>query len=129
MGPIARVLVRNASREASDLVSLIQTVAAKIGDPKDRDAFLRATGGGVALASASRRSDSATELPPGGGIPLTPDYIDRASQLLAIHLGPIAKVLTKRAAQTGCSQEQFIAALATHLSDDRERARFLKALV
>jgi serine/threonine-protein kinase len=131
VGPIARVLVRNASRETSDLVSLLQSVATKIRSAPDREDFLRITGAGVALSAEMRRSNSDTEFPGGatvGGVPLTPEYIERASQLLAIHLGPIAKVLAKRAAQSGASQEQFVATLATHLGDDRERARFLKAL-
>ena len=129
VGPIARVLVRNAARETTDLVSLLHSVATKIRSTPDREDFLRLTGAGVALASASRRSDSdAGSAAADGGVPPTPDYIERASQLLAIHLGPIAKVLAKRAAQSGSSQEQFVATLAAHLSDDRERARFLNAL-
>lgn len=128
VGPIARVLVRNASRETSDLVSLLHCVATKIRSSPDRADFLRLTGAGVALASTHRRPVSDAESPASGGIPLTSDYIERASQLLAIHLGPIAKVLAKRAAQSGAGQEQFVATLAAHLSDDRERARFLKAL-
>jgi eukaryotic-like serine/threonine-protein kinase len=131
VGPIARVLVRNASRETGDLVSLVQTVAEKIRSSPDREAFLRVTGAGVASAFTARRSDSDAEshgARSGGGTPLTPEYVARASQLLAVHLGPIAKVLATRAAQSGSSQEQFVAALAARLSDDRERARFLKAL-
>jgi serine/threonine-protein kinase len=59
---------------------------------------------------------------------LAPEYVARAAQLLAVHVGPIAKVLAKRAAQPGSSPEEFVAVLAAHLSDDRERARFLRAL-
>jgi hypothetical protein len=43
-------------------------------------------------------------------------------------MGPIAKVLAKRAAQSGSSREQFVITLAAHLTDDRERARFLREL-
>jgi hypothetical protein len=43
-------------------------------------------------------------------------------------MGPIATVLAKRAAQPGSSQEQFVGALASHLSDDGERAKFLRTL-
>jgi serine/threonine-protein kinase len=131
VGPIAaHVLVRTATLETSDLPSLIQWLAAKIKSSQDREAFL---GARVASASAAKQEHSAsdTELcgpAAGDGTPLTPEYIARASQLLATYMGPIAKVLANRAAQPGSSQEQFVAALCAHLSDGRERACFLKAL-
>jgi eukaryotic-like serine/threonine-protein kinase len=131
VGPIAQVLVRNATHETQDLVSLIQWLAAKIRSAPDREVFLRGTG--VITASAAKLAHSASDTevcdaPTEGGTPLTPEYIARASQLLAVHLGPIAKVLAKRAAQPSSSQEQFVAALAAHLSDDRDRAGFLREL-
>jgi len=129
LGPIARVLVRSATHETSDLVALIQWLAAKISIAPDREAFLR--GAGVVSAGSPGRSNSDTRgfvAPAGSGVPLTPDYIARAGQLLAVHLGPIAQILARRAGSQGSSQEQFVATLATHLSDDRERARFLKDL-
>jgi hypothetical protein len=129
LGPIARVLVRTATQETSDLVSLIQWLAAKISIAPDREAFLR--GAGVVSTAAVGRSNSDTKSSApqtGSGAPLTPEYIARASQLLAIYLGPIAQILARRAAQQGPGREQFVATLATHLSDDRERARFLRAL-
>jgi len=63
-----------------------------------------------------------------GPRPLTPEDIARAVQLLAVRVGPIAHVLAKRATRPGGSREQFIAALAAHLSDDAERADFRRAL-
>jgi eukaryotic-like serine/threonine-protein kinase len=59
---------------------------------------------------------------------LTPEDISRATQLLTAHMGPIAPVLAKRAAQSGVTRDQFIASLASHLSDDTARSRFLEAL-
>jgi eukaryotic-like serine/threonine-protein kinase len=133
VGPIARVLVRGASQETSDLPSLIQTLAAKIERLPEREAFLRsaaaATASTTSFTSLRSAGDTGTggDLT-GGGAPLTPEYVARAAQLLAVHVGPIATVLAKRAAQPGSSQEEFVAILAAHLNDDRERARFLRAL-
>ncbi len=56
---------------------------------------------------------------------LTPEDVARASQLLTAQMGPIAAVLAKRAAKPGCTREQFIAALASHLGDDAARTRFI----
>jgi predicted Ser/Thr protein kinase len=132
VGPIARVLVRSAARETSDLVSLIQWVALKITSSTDREAFLRGIGVGWVSQTKLARSTSGAQVfgaaLAGGGEPLTPEYVTQAAQHLAVHLGPIAKVLAKRAAQPGSSREQFVTTLATHLTDDRERARFLRAL-
>jgi predicted Ser/Thr protein kinase len=129
LGPIARVLVRTATHETSDLVSLIQWLAAKISIAPDREAFLKGAGVVSVFSAVHSNSDTRSSTPQtGGGTPLTPEYIARASQLLAVHLGPIAQILARRVAQQGSSQEQFVATLATHLGDDRERARFLKSL-
>jgi hypothetical protein len=129
VGPIAGVLVRSGTRETGDLVSLIRWLAAKLRNAPDRAAFLSSSGVTAASALGLVRSDSdISSTPADGGAALTPEYIARASKLLAVYLGPIAIVLAKRAAQPGSSQEQFVDALAAHLSDDRERARFLRTL-
>jgi serine/threonine protein kinase len=119
VGPIAGIWVRSAARESRDLVALIQSLAAKFSDAADRDAFLR--GFGVTPADTKNA-------PAESGVPLTAEYIERAARLLAVHMGPIATVLAKRAALPGSSQQQFADTLASHLGDDRERARFLRAL-
>jgi len=131
VGPIAGVWVRSGARETGDLVALVQCLAAKFSDAADRDAFL--TSFGVTSGSTPTRSHSgvdadAYETGADGGVPLTPEYIARAARLLAVHMGPIATVLARRAAQPGSSQEQFVDALAAHLNDDGERAKFLRTL-
>ena len=129
VGPIAGVWVRSGARETSDLVALIQLLAAKFSEAADREAFLRSFG--VTPAPSAAHSDTDNEdcgTAANGGTPLTPEYIARAARVLTVHMGPIATVLAKRAALPGSSQEQFVDALASHLSDDSERARFLRTL-
>jgi hypothetical protein len=58
--------------------------------------------------------------------PLTAEVTQRASQLLARYVGPIATVLTRRAAQTAADEAQLYSMLAEKLTDTAERARFLK---
>ena len=58
--------------------------------------------------------------------PLTAEITQRASQLLARYMGPIASVLTRRAAQTAADEAQLYAILAEKLTDTTERERFLK---
>jgi serine/threonine-protein kinase len=138
VGPIARVMVRRAAKETTDVVALTQVLAGRIIGPAEREQFLKGAGIAAAPATTPPRPKSAHEATggqqsgigtlPGSQRPLTPEDIARASQLLIAHVGPIAPVLAKRAAKPGCSREQFIAALAVHLKDDGARSRFLDSL-
>jgi eukaryotic-like serine/threonine-protein kinase len=138
VGPVARVMVRHAATKTNDIVSMTLSLAEKINSHKDRDAFLKGVGVRTKLAPPPPRPSTLEETigaargtagdAARGSRPLTPEDIARAVQLLAVQVGPIAHVLAKRVARPGCSREQFIAALAAHLSDDAERAGFLRAL-
>jgi hypothetical protein len=60
-----------------------------------------------------------------GGAELTPVAVRHASELLARHLGPLARVLTERAAKTAPNVRALYCALADHLQDPSERTQFL----
>jgi serine/threonine-protein kinase len=136
VGPIAKVMVRRAAKDTLDVVTLTNALAAHIAKPADREDFLK--GAGVGAPAVTRPPRSKADPEPSGtrqsgtgtGAPrsLTPEDISRASQLLTAHVGPIAAVLAKRAATSGVTRDQFIASLASHLSDDTARSRFLEAL-
>lgn len=138
VGPIARVMVRRAAKETTDVGALTQVVAAQIIGASEREQFLKGAGIATGPATTPPGPKSAREATSGrqSGIgtlsgsqrPLTPEDIARASKLLTAHVGPIAPVLAKRAAIPGCSREQFIAALALHVKDDGARLRFLDSL-
>jgi serine/threonine-protein kinase len=136
VGPIAKVMVRRAAKETTDIVALTQQLASKIASAAESEEFLK--GAGLAPARTPPPSHSRSSQDTKSGTqsmafplaqrPLTPEDIARASQLLVTYMGPIAPVLAKRAAKAGTTREQFIAALAAHLRDDAARARFLDAL-
>jgi eukaryotic-like serine/threonine-protein kinase len=136
VGPIARVMVRRAAKETTDIVALTQQLASKIASVTEREEFLKGAGLAPAQAPLPSHSKSPQDTNsgaqftsfPGAPRPLTPEDVARASRLLVTHMGPIAPVLAKRAAKAGATREQFIAALAAHLRDDAARARFLDAL-
>jgi eukaryotic-like serine/threonine-protein kinase len=130
LGPIAAIMVRRAARETTDTASLIDWLAARIDELSERERFLHDVGrmniGAPSPVDAPTRWQS--EPAPIGPAPPTAEDIARAAQLLVSRLGPIAPVLARRTAQqAGCSREQFIATLATHLTDERERAQFVTA--
>jgi serine/threonine-protein kinase len=131
VGPIARVMVRRAAKDTLDVVTLTHALAAGIAKPADREEFLKGAGVGAPPRSKADPEPPGGRQPgPGRGAPrsLTPEDISLASQLLTAHVGPIAAVLAKRAAAPGVSRDQFIASLASHLSDDAARSRFIEAL-
>ena len=80
-------------------------------------------------------TSSSASFPPGSGgagtgapagSPPTSEAIEAATRCLAPYLGPIAKVVARRAAEKATSIRQFHALLAENLSDEGERARFLR---
>jgi serine/threonine-protein kinase len=138
VGPIAKVVVRRAAREARDIVQLTHILADKIPKTAHREEFLKGVGVLAAnpentlprIASQSATAGQLNGAAYGTGSQrlLTPDDVSRATRLLMAQMGPIAPVLAKRAAKPGATREQFIAALASYLKDDAARSRFLDAL-
>ena len=138
VGPLASVLVRRAARECQDLHELYGKLAEQVSDPRARDAFLGQasliTGGSVRTAGStggtppgSRGSAGATTGTAIGG-PLTDVLMDKAQGLLAQHVGPIAKVLVKRAAAGTDSRAVFFNRLAEAVSEPKARDRLLAEL-
>ena len=134
IGPVAGVMVRKAATRVDTLNELYEVLAEKLEDEPDRRAFLgrrasnmatvvaipateTGTGSQAVLQSADRPSAPVVELPQ--------ILIDGAARALARHLGPIAKVVAKRAAKRASSAEAFFDALAAELSDEAERKSFL----
>lgn len=91
------------------------------------------TGGGMfgALGSLGSLGAGSKGAPTGGntlGGPLTEAVVDKAQALLAQHVGPIAKVLVKRAATGTDSRAVFFNRLAESVNDSAARARLLQDL-
>jgi eukaryotic-like serine/threonine-protein kinase len=138
VGPIAKVMVRRAAREAKDIVQLTNVLADKIPKTEHRNEFLKRVGvlsnpesalpHIAPAAAAAGQSNGAGHGTGSQQRLLTPEDVSRATQLLTAHMGPIAPVLAKRAAKPDTTREQFIAALASYLKDDAARSRFLDAL-
>ena len=59
-------------------------------------------------------------------VPLTDAAIAHGGKVLARFMGPIAMVLSRRAAQETHDEKAFFDALAAHLNDPDERYQFLR---
>jgi eukaryotic-like serine/threonine-protein kinase len=143
VGPLASVLVRRAARECADINELYSKLAEQVSDPRARDAFLGqaslVTGGSVKTAGGSSgtpsapgsRGAAASAGSAGGttlGGPITDAVLDKAQALLAQHVGPIAKVLVKRAAAGIDSRAVLFNRLAEAVSDAKAREKLLAEL-
>jgi len=132
VGPMAKLLVRDAARQCPDLQSLAQSVAGHIGEDKMRIQFMQeATAGSQAVPRSTITSvpvsfpvsnvEARTDLP---DEPVPDELKARALQVLTRHVGPIARLLVKRAADRAKSRAQFVQILLDETPDgDRERVR------
>jgi serine/threonine-protein kinase len=134
VGPLARVMVRRAAQQAGDVPTLRQLLAAELRSDVERTAFLRegtpppGRGGRPATASPSTSLPRTPPTGMGRSTPVTPELIEQSTRVLLSFIGPIAKIVVRRAATQAPDREQLFLALAEHVTQPAERARFLTAL-
>jgi serine/threonine-protein kinase len=126
IGPIARVLVRKAAETAASRTALYETLAGNIPDVVARTAFLRrargdATGTGTGAATETR-------LAPPRRAPVAPEAMNAAQEALAFFVGPIARVLVRKAADAARSEAEFYEQLETQLGRQEDKAAFRRRL-
>jgi serine/threonine-protein kinase len=143
IGPVAKLVLKNASRDAADLDDLCARLLPHIGSDAGRGEFqesvreIRKKHGLATLGTMGSRAGvgetartSLSQLSQLGGMPtllqLSPDMMDAAQAKLAVYVGPIAKVLAKRASKLTGNADEFYRLLAENLPDPADRARFLK---
>ncbi|WP_418317513.1 serine/threonine-protein kinase [Piscinibacter sakaiensis] len=129
VGPMARVMVRRAARQAQDLAGVCETLAAQIDNPADRARFLSRLEGGTTLTTRPTTLDAARQ--PGDPTQARREIADdvkaHAIRVLTPHVGPIARILVKRAAAGAIDEQHFYESLAD-LADSVDRARLLGEL-
>jgi serine/threonine-protein kinase len=129
MGPVARVLVQDAAATTASRKELYQLLANRLQTPEERRRFLQAGGESAASVDTGgtpQRATNAIVFSNIVGRPLTSEATQRATVLLARYLGPIAGILTRKAAQTATDEAQLYALLAEKVPDTAERERFIK---
>ena len=142
VGPLAAVMVRRAARECHDVPALYLRLGEQITQATAREAFLgRITNagpgtGGTAGSTGSSGSSTSRVVPLGGastglkvptGPPVTDALLDQAQRLLAVHVGPIAKVVVKRASERTRQRDALFALLAASVPET-VRAKLLADL-
>ncbi len=133
VGPMARVMVKRAARQSPDLAALTELLALQIDSATDRARFvarLEAGTGTHTARSMAQGSAAAAGSPPtssGAAQALSEQALVHATRVMTAHLGPIAKILVKKAAASHCDQAGFHNALLG-LADGVDKTRLLREL-
>jgi serine/threonine-protein kinase len=123
VGPMAKVMVREAARSCSDAGALASAVARHIPEDARRQQFMEAARAGsqvTPLAPATATASGATPIaqPGAAADPLAEDFKAQVLQVVTRRMGPIARVLVRRAADAcGGSQSRFVQLLLQALPE------------
>ena len=133
LGPVAKILVRKTALQVGSPKELIQQVAATIPGEQDRLMFqrrLRAAAGGTVtgLGTGSTSASVMGSHMSGSLGPFDQALLETARRDLAVHVGPIAKVLVKQVASKARNPRELYQQLAEHIPTAAERAAFLKRM-
>jgi serine/threonine protein kinase len=122
LGPIARIMVRSAAGRAPALDALCAELAASVPDGAERESFRRD------VAPLLRtRPPAIDDAPSRGSIgSFHEPELERAQRALTQYVGPIARVLVRRAARDASSIDGLWQALSAHIDLPAERAAFLR---
>ena len=154
LGPMAKLIVRRAATQTNDRQELCSILSGSIMDPESRrrfvEAFNRGTSGlrgggppgtgsgahstGTPPSQTARSRTGAPASMPGTlqasrlgtqPAPLEQAYVDQITARLAVYLGPIAPIVTRKAAREAKSRSDFLKRVADNLGT-QEREAFLR---
>jgi tRNA A-37 threonylcarbamoyl transferase component Bud32 len=124
IGPLARMLVRQAARASTDMDSLAARVGEHIADPAQRQAFVARFAG--ARGTPGPAQTAATG---GTGAPaLPPRLVEHATRVLTTHMGPIARIVVKKASARALTRDEFFRLLSEEAGATVDRARLIAEL-
>jgi serine/threonine-protein kinase len=150
VGPMAKVLVRKAAQQTHDVAELYSLLATNIGDREARRQFVATMPPGVDASAeqahgsggviAASRSGSSPAMPgtdlraqSSGSIgsrrlapiPLEPKFVEDTTQRLLVYLGPIGRIVARKAAEQAKSRQEFVELVAGHIGT-QDRKAFLR---
>jgi serine/threonine-protein kinase len=133
VGPVAKVLVKQAAQHTANVDEMYQILATNIVDPTTRQRFVAETqimGKGASAVGQTGPSGGRTTAAKSSFTrlhkrPLDQAFIDSTTTRLAVYLGPIARIVTKKAAQQAKNPEEFVQLVASHIGT-QDRQAFLR---
>jgi serine/threonine-protein kinase len=138
VGPMARVLVQRAARRCGDVNTLINVLADNMPEVSERRAFLSIIATSSGKASAGRVPAAAAPPPqaefrnsridaPAASVP--PAELERVAAILSRFIGPLSRLVIKRAAQNATDPEQFYQQVAEGVPAPSDRDAFLRLVL
>ncbi len=143
IGPLAHELIRRAASHSKSIGEFYAELSDNVPEGAERDAFVKrirrldtgsSLGGSIPgmshtqppATSPGSTSGAATHTSTTGGFDAA--TLARAEKKLAEHVGPLAKLLIKRATSESGSLGELYRKLADHIDDEDERKAFLNEL-
>ena len=129
VGPIARYLVQGARGKAESVEEFCAALALTVEPAEARNRFLDEALGPL------RARTGATLTPVAAGVvtmgaakstPIAADEVERAQRELGRHIGPIAKILVKRALEAAHTPQELWDLLSMHIERPADRDAFLR---
>ena len=135
LGPIAPLIVNRTAKRASDVRALVVAVADAIPLPARRKGFIEQALAKLGAEPTAAPATLAIEEAPATGLVAAEaasfdppaEWLAQVESLLAKHIGPIAKIIVKKARKTASSREAFIAELGAAIEKQADRAGFCAA--
>jgi serine/threonine protein kinase len=132
VGPIAPAMVRSAAKKAHSPAELVQMLAADITHDGSRYKFERRFAESSRPVSAAQPSVPSTRTEPSTNtassrFPL--DVLERAERRLAEYLGPVARVVVRRAAVKARDESELYLLLADDIENPAERKTFIRRAI
>ena len=125
VGPMARVLLRQSARIASDGPTLVSMLAKYVPTEDDRRTFIAAAMERMASTSAPADAEESPAVRFSRNL-IDAAQVEIAGKRLARHLGPIAKVIAKKTPGRPTDLRAYYRQLAENIADPSDRARFLR---
>jgi sulfate permease, SulP family len=130
LGPVAQLLARRAASQCADVAALYQMLAQELHVVAEREDYLRGmptlaaaqTGHRAELAAPALVAVADAAL----GVSLASQVLEQATSDLMRYLGPISKLLVKRAQRKAVDREHLYHLLARQLGTVVEREAFLR---
>jgi serine/threonine-protein kinase len=128
MGPLAKVILRNTAKKCQDLPTLLELLTQQLGTEEEKTQFLTLLNRQEHKSAAGSAARS-TNSKPGTAYGVTraefEGLTDIANLVMVKYMGPIGKVVVKRAAAKAGTPEHFMELLAQELPGEVERTAFL----
>lgn len=136
IGPLAKVLVKKTAQKASDIEELYQLLVEYVPTEREKNIFLGKALVGQTQPSSTQGSYQAADSDEAGapfkgdqrsGMVSTwePEVLRTAEERLAVYVGPVAKVLVKKAAKKTSSTKDLYQVLSQEIPKERDKKHFL----